>query len=307
MSIVDRLIPGRGDSVHVDLSCVPLILIAVGTDDLSPEPACSTELSQLHEVVGPYAEDELDTARQFFDGVACFRELVDELSTPRECIAQLLVDVGTGVIDVEGIDREDAVLRQGADSIEELCAHSHPLGVRNTLDELLLEGIEVDRALALCYIGSYFGEISGQFACELSCYRDAAREVQLDSLGHNALEQDGQCFLVDLIATKLEAQRGNPLVEDIQCLFIGFLGVIYIDVLTDEPLIVHTRGADIGVLCRHHFGGRETFEVFATIEGVDVESFVGTPDELTLEVSSLQVGHDLVLPFLCANGREFAQ
>ena len=130
--------------MHVDLSCVTLILIAIGTDDLSPEPACCTELSELHEVVRPYAEDELNAARQFFDRIACFRELVDELSTPRECIAQLLIDIGTGVIDIEGIDCKDTIPRQRANGIEELCAHSHPLRVRDPLDELLLKGIEVD-------------------------------------------------------------------------------------------------------------------------------------------------------------------
>ena len=77
--------------------------------------------------------------------------------------------------------------------------------------------------------------------------------------------------------------------------------------LAYEPLIVQTCGADIRVLCRHYAWCRETFEVFAAVEGVDVESFVRTPDELTIEVCSLQVGYDLILPFLCANGGEFAQ
>ena len=67
MSIIDRLIPSRGDSVHVDLGSFTLILFAISADDLSPEPACCTELSELHEVVRPYAEDELEAARQFFD------------------------------------------------------------------------------------------------------------------------------------------------------------------------------------------------------------------------------------------------
>ena len=81
---------------------------------------------------------------------------------------------------------------------------------------------------------------------------------------------------------------------------------MYRDVLTHEPLIVHTRGAYVGVLARHYLGGGEAFDVLAAVEGVHVKPFVGTPDELAVEVCSLQVGYDLVLPFLCANGREFA-
>ena len=65
--IIDGLVPSGGDSVHVDLSSLTLILVAIGAYDLSPEPACCTELSQLHEVVGSDAEDELDTRGKLLD------------------------------------------------------------------------------------------------------------------------------------------------------------------------------------------------------------------------------------------------
>ena len=79
------------------------------------------------------------------------------------------------------------------------------------------------------------------------------------------------------------------------------------DVLADEPLIVHACGAHVGVLARHYIRCGEAFEVFTAVVGIYVKSFVRTPNESFVEVCSLQVGYDLILPFLCANGREFAQ
>ena len=186
--VVDGLVPGGGDGLHVDLGCLTLILLAVGADDLGPEPASCAELCQLHEVVGPDAEDELDAARQLLDREAALGELVDELSTDGEGVAQLLVDIGTSIVEAEGIDRQHAVAGEGTDSLEDPRCSVCPLRVGNPLDELLLEGVEVDRALALLDIRSCASEVSSELASQLASYGDAAGEVQLDRLGHDALE-----------------------------------------------------------------------------------------------------------------------
>ena len=66
----------------------------------------------------------------------------------------------------------------------------------------------------------------------------AGLEVQLHILWQDAFEQRGNCLLADVATGNLEAQGVDALVQDVECLGVGSLGVLCIDVLTHEPQVV---------------------------------------------------------------------
>ena len=66
----------------------------------------------------------------------------------------------------------------------------------------------------------------------------AGLEVQLHILRQDAVEQRGNSLLADVATGNLEAQGVDALVQDVECLGVGSLGVLCIDVLTHEPQVV---------------------------------------------------------------------
>ena len=127
----------------------------------------------------------------------------------------------------------------------------------------------------------------------------AGLEVQLHILRQNAVEQRSHELLADTAAGNLEAQRVDALVQHVERLGVGSLGVLSVNVLTHEPqVVVFLVATHERELARQRVHCLQVFQVFATIERLHVEAFIGSPDESFLEVGPFQVHLNLVQPLL---------
>ena len=66
----------------------------------------------------------------------------------------------------------------------------------------------------------------------------ASAEVQLHTLGADAVEQCGDVFLVALFGRNMETEAVDALVQNVESLGISGLGIGILDVLTNKPLVV---------------------------------------------------------------------
>ena len=86
---------------------------------------------------------------------------------------------------------------------------------------------------------------------------------------------------------------------------VQFLGGLTVyNVLTDEPVIVAACAANIGELTGKCAQVSQLLKVFCTIERHHIETLVGTPDELLVEVGALQVDIDFRHPLFCRDRRK---
>ena len=81
----------------------------VGIYDLSPEPACSTEFGNLHEVVGSHTKPEFNLFCREGGVHTVLNQLRQHLVTVREAVAQLLKAVSTGIVHPVASDGNSAV------------------------------------------------------------------------------------------------------------------------------------------------------------------------------------------------------
>ena len=63
-------------------------------------------------------------------------------------------------------------------------------------------------------------------------------EVQLHILGQDTLQQSCYQLLAEVATRNLETKRVDTLVEHVERLGVGSLGILHLDVLTYEPEVV---------------------------------------------------------------------
>ena len=139
----------------------------------------------------------------------------------------------------------------------------------------------------------------------------AGVEVQFDALALDAVKERLHKLAAHHVATEVEAQRVDTLVQDVESLGVGGFGVaVHVDVLAHIPcVVVLLVAANERKFTRQSVGSLQFLHVFAAIERGNIEALVGSPYQFLVEVSSLQVHLNLVKPFLsgrsCKLGKEF--
>ena len=206
---------------------------------LCPQQTGSTELGNLHEVVVANAHIELDALGSLCHLDTSLGKNVQVFSTPSEGITQLLIDIGTSIVQSHAVHVNALVARQLGKNLNELGSYlGTKCGGVLALGEHFANGVEVNASLQLCQRTGVLLEVSHQHLGQFHAVTLTRREVQLHILRHDTVEQGSNKLLADAVAGDLEAQRINALVQDVKSLGIGSLGICGINVLTHEPKVV---------------------------------------------------------------------
>ena len=135
-------------------------------------------------------------------------------------------------------------------------------------------------------------------------------EVQVDNLAINTVKQFLDVLCTHQILGNTEAKRVDTLVQDVKCLLVGLNRIIHCDVLTNIPcigvLLITTHERE---LSRESIRGLQILQIFTTVEGLHIKTFIGSPYQTFLEIGPLEVNLNLVKPLLggrCLKlGKEF--
>ena len=178
------------------------------------------------------------------------------------------------------------------------------------LDDHLLHWIPVDRTHNLLRVVALLLEIVNENLCQFHAVTLAGREIYLDDVAIDAVEQLLNKLLADILSCDAERERVDALVENVECLSVGSLGIVGSDFLTDVPcvvvLLVATNKRE---LAWQSVRSVKFIDILLTVERLHVEALWRTPYQAFLKISTLQVNLDLVEPFLSGRclklGEEF--
>ena len=130
-------------------------------------------------------------------------------------------------------------------------------------------------------------------------------EIELHTFHIDTIEQLLNVFGAELVCRNAEAKAVHTLVQDVQCLGIGFLGASTFDVLAHMPGIVSGLVATyVGELARQGVHQREFVHILLAVERFHTEPLIGPPHHFLLIIGTLEVNLNLVPPFLGGRGRE---
>ena len=298
IAVEQRLVVLRSIGTHVHLaSAVALWLILLHY--LGPQQTGSTELGYLHEIVFRHTHIELHALGSLSRFHAGLGEDIQVLSTPGQSIAQLLVDVGTGIVQHHAVDVDTLVTRQLGKSIDKrlgkLQNSRHILAFAHDF----ADRIEVDATLQLSKRVVLLLEVSHQYLGQLDTMALAGGEVQLYILRQYAIEQRCNELCVDIFAGNSEAQRVDTLVQDVQRLGVGSLGISSIDVLTHKPqVVVFLVSTYERKFAWQRIDSLQVLQVLTAIERLYVKAFIGSPYQAFLEVCPFEVYFNFVKPLL---------
>ena len=142
--------------------------------------------------------------------------------------------------------------------------------------------------------------------CELDSLAHADIEVELDTLGINAIEQSRYIFGSHQFSFYTKCNGIDPGCDEFLCTGIGLGCIAGLYVNTHQPAV-----AGIVTSCiREHTGlqvltaGRQ---ILLAVEGVHIEAFGGSPNHLLVVWDTFQVLHNLVFPILGRYRREIAE
>ena len=98
----------------------------------------------------------------------------------------------------------------------------------------------------------------------------------------------GNKFFTYLLTWYAEAQRVDTLVENVQCLSIGFFGIVSLYFLTNVPCVVIFFVASYkGIFPGQSTGSVKFLYILSTVEGLYVETFCSAPNKALLKISTL--------------------
>ena len=279
------------------------IAAAICFSNLRPKQTSSTELSNLHEVVTLNTHIKFDCLSSFasiYTGIGKKRHV---LSAPSECISELLSTICTCIAEVKRIHSNRLISGKKFMSFN---------GIENTLGYIFcierltyhqhaVDRIRRNRSLELCKIEILLGKIlMEQLSQRKGCTR-ASHEVKLYNLRINTLEKFCYKFSRELCFLYAETKRIDTLLKNVKRFGIRFFGAFHFDVLTNIPIVVFFDATHIRELARCGSSSLEIFNVFQTIERLNVEAFCCAPYKLFIKVGAFQIGDDFVLPFLSRN------
>ena len=300
--VKDCLVVARGGGVYHHLGC-GFVCGLVLFDDVGPKHTSGAEFGDFHKKVGGYAHIEFDATGGFIDAYAGLGEGCHPLCAPSQCVSEFFVDERACIAEHCAVDINNAECGNVLDDLDEGYGLGyHAVTQRGTVAQGFAQGIESDASAesfssALCLDVFYkgFGYVNG--------FAGAAVEVDFDFGQVDAIEQRGNiCCLSDLKAKGCDAAS-----EHIACIGIGLLGIFGENLLTGIPIIVGACTAYVRELSRKRVGRFEVFDVFYAIDRLDIESFVGSPYQLFVEIGTLEVRLDFLPPLIIADGRELVE
>ena len=150
----------------------------VGSNDFGPQPTGSTELGDLHEVVGTDTEIEFDLLGNFRSILAGFGQFSQQFVTPCQCITQLLRDISTCIVEVEGIYCQHFVTRKSSTRFEHSDSSFHPVFIFLTFYQRFLERIVIYRTFAFLQVCAFAFEVVGKNTDQHFSLAVASVEIQ---------------------------------------------------------------------------------------------------------------------------------
>ena len=273
--------------------------------DVCPQHTGSTELGDFQEVVRADTEVELDFLGSIVSRYTGFNQSVQVFVTPSEGITQFLSDVRTGIVQFESVYGDATILRESSHNFYQHLGGSDVVAHILTLGEHLAHRVVVDRTLQSSQVVTLLGEVFHEQVSQCNGSTLTSREVQFHTFGTNAFEQCFDIFRTKVLLVDIETERIHTLVQQVECLGIGFLGTFHLDVLTNIPSVVIFLGtSEVRELSRKSFGCLQAFQVFLTVERFHFKSFVGLPNQFLFKVSAFQVGCNLFHPRFGRNARK---
>ena len=244
IAVIDRLVETAGLGIDVHHARVVVSGIELLHDE-GPQFACGAELGNLHEVNRRNAHVELDAVSHLIGGETGLGQHGHPLGTPSQGITQLLVDVGTGVVQCQRVNAERAQVGDGLHDIHQLGGHGNDVAREGlTVLEGALERVESDTAHEGVLAAVLLAELNKLLGI-LDSALGAAHDVDFTGGKDDALEE---LLQVHISTMHVEADRVDALVEHLDSLGIGGLHIVNIDVLANLPVVVVAGSADIGEL-----------------------------------------------------------
>ena len=160
----------------------------VGGNDFCPQPTSGTELGDFHEVVGADTKIEFDLLGHFRSVQACLGQLSQQFVSPSQCISQLLRDISTCIVEVEGIHCQYFVTRQSSTRFEHSGSSFHPVFIFLTFYQRFLERVVVYRPFAFFQVCAFAFEIVGENTDQHFSLAVASIEIQFHTLRTNPVK-----------------------------------------------------------------------------------------------------------------------
>ena len=275
--------------------------------NLSPQHTGSPEFGKLHKIIGRYTEIKFHSFSDFVDRQTFICKGGQPLITPSQSKTKFLRNKRSGIVQHHGIDCQYPESGQLFHRIDNRNSLIGIIGEITAFGQHSLKRIETNRARYFCQIGRSRFEISGHCFGKFHCAFHASGEIQFHILHVDTMQQSFQVFYRNQIFGNLESQRFHTLFQNIQSLYIGFFHIGYLDILTNQPIVVGTSSPHVGIFTGKRIGRTQICYVFGTVHGVNIKPFVSPPYELFVKISSFKVCHDLFFPFLCGHRRELVK
>ena len=225
------------------------------------------------------------------------------LVAPCQGIAELLIDVGTGVVENNRVDAEHAQALDGCGSLEQVAGHGHDVAREGgAVLEVALERVERHRA-AEGLLGTGGLNQRHQLLGQCQGALGAVHQVDLYLVQVDASKQ----HLEVGVGVGLETERGNTLAQHLTSLGIGLGLVLDVDVLTHGPKVVGACATDKWILTGQRLGGLEVLDVNPAVERLHIEPFVCSPYHLLVKVGPLEVNLGLGAPLLGSYRRKHVE
>ena len=132
----------------------------------------------------------------------------------------------------------------------------------------------------------------------------AATDGQFDSGQSDAGEQGIQIRCRELSIADAETKRVNACIQDFQSLSVSLCGALYADSLMYAPLVALAGATYVRELTDASAHKFDSLKVFGAVVGTYVETFVCTPYQFALIVSTFKVGCNHLFPLLGRYRRE---
>ena len=307
IAVEQGLIISRGGGVDDHLASA-VALWSILLHYLSPKQTGSTELGNLHKIVLADTHIELNALGSQVNIDTCIHELLQVLVTPSECIAQLLNDISTGIVQSISADSNATEVRIVLEDINKSSSKRQEGRNILALHHHLLHGVPLDRANHLLLVVALLCEEVDQNLSQLNRMFRTGGEVHLDTVAIDTVEQCLNVLLADHLARKLEAQRVDTLVQDVECLGVSCLYIVNDDILANIPRIrIFLVTTNEGEFAGQRIRSLEVFQILTTIERLYIKAFIGSPYESFLEVGSFQVNLNFVQPLLGGRRLELAE
>ena len=112
-------------------------------------------------------------------------------------------------------------------------------------------------------------------------------------------------LITELVLVQTETQRVDAFVQHLQRFRVRLARVLAgADVLTNRPVVGRAGAAYVGELAGSGDGGLQALEVLSSVKWLNGKAFRCTIDEFFVEIGTLQIGDNLILPRLFGNGRK---